>query len=153
MGVSKVSFECGGLTYGGHGNSPGNLADDGAVGAESGAGDVLAGVAVDGQGGNDVKRGIDGLQSKQGLGELLGVAELADEAEPRDVATVGEDGIGNAVEGRGEAGVVDAVHLGVGGLGSNAEGNDGEQNSGKNAQEGWRMVSEFRGGTESGTYR
>lgn len=93
------------MTYGGNGNSIGNLLQKRTSRAEGGGLHILADVVVDDAGSSHVETDFKRLQHKQRLLEVLGLLHLGDKTEEGDVRTVGEDNVGDRGEGRVEVGV------------------------------------------------
>ena len=81
-----------------------DLLQERARGAQGGAFDVRAGVAVGHDRDDEVHAGVDALQQEERLGIFLRVLQFGDEAEKRDVAGVGEDDVRSGQESRGKVG-------------------------------------------------
>lgn len=134
LGVD-VGKDDAGNDNGGQRDAPGDLFHNLAGAAEGGAGHVDAGVAVDDKRDNGVDDDLHELLGAEGDGEVLGVAQLRDEAHPGDVAGVGKDGVADGVEGRREVGAVDGLHVLVGRLGRHGQSNDGDEHGRHDADE------------------
>lgn len=92
---------------GGQGDTPGDLGDERRSTAQGRAGNHITSEVVDDNSSDQVKGSVNSLKGHQGLGVILGVTELTDEAQPCSVSTVGEDNVGDAIESGREVGVGD----------------------------------------------
>ena len=92
---------------GGQGDTPGDLGNERRSTAQGRAGNHVTSEVVDNDSSDQVEGSVDGLEGDQSLRVVLGVTELTDEAQPCGVSTVGEDDVGDAVEGSREVGVGD----------------------------------------------
>lgn len=123
------------FTYGGDGNSIGNLLQKRTSGTESGRLHILADVVVDDAGSSHVQADFKGLQHEQRLLEVLGLLHLGDKTEESDVRTVGEDNVGDRGEGRVEGGVDSGLDDATGVL-LNTHTDHGDHDSTEDTEEG-----------------
>lgn len=120
-------------------NSPCDFTDDWSVAVKGWTSDILAGISIDDDSCDEVKRDVDGLEENERLGEFLGVAEFSNEADPGNVTTICKDNVGNAVESRWEIRRVSSLHGSGGCSWWNGQCDHGEHDSGKDTGEGYEI--------------
>lgn len=104
-------------------------------GAEGGAGDGGAGVAVDDDGDDDVHCCVDALEEEEGFGVGGGVFEFGDEGEEGDVAGIGEDDVGDGQEAFGEGDGAGGGDVDVAGGWGDADADHGYHHGGDDGDE------------------
>lgn len=121
---------------GGDGNSPDDLSHQGRTSSrESRRGNIRAHKDIDDNGGEDVEDGIDDLEESQGLGPVLGLLELGDDAEEARVAGERDGNVGDSQECAGEAKLTGNLDTGtangalVGDIADGDENSDGDGNA------------------------
>ena len=123
-----------GADDGGDGNAVGDLLHERAGGGEGRGLDGITDIVVDDDTGGEVQADLEALEHEEGLLEVLGALHLGDETEESDVGAVGEDNVGDGLEGSVQVGLDGGLDHTAGVL-LHGDGDHGDQDGAEDADE------------------
>lgn len=131
---TDVAVDDAGTHDGGDGDTVRNLAHQGSGGVQGRGEDFSAEVEVNDDGSGQVEGDLEALEHEQRLLEVLGRLHLGDQTEESDVGAVGEDDVGDGLEGSVQVGFDGGLDDTTGML-LDANGDHGDHDGGEDTEE------------------